>query len=83
MDRDLYRVENYHAFLAARRELLAQVTNGFLDSLLVGVVPESATPPSVLEHGVALVPGGVESAEEESIASSREAMEHDRLNASD
>ena len=65
MDRDLWRVENYHAFLAARRELLAQVTNGFLDSLLAGVVPESATPPSVLEHGVALVPGGVESAEEE------------------
>ena len=65
MDRDLWQVEDYHAFLAARRELLAQAANVFLDSLLAGVVPESATSPSGLEHRVVVVSGGVESEEEE------------------
>src|SRR6266568_1274355 len=38
MDRDLWQVENYHAFLAARRERLAQAANAFLDSLSAGAV---------------------------------------------
>ena len=67
MDRDLWRVENYHAFLAARREHLAQAANAFLDSLLTGVVPERETYPSVLEQRVVMVPGGVESEEEEQL----------------
>ena len=67
MERDLWRVENYHAFLATRRELLAQAANVFLDSLLAGVVPESATSPSGLEHRVVVVSGGVESEEEEQL----------------
>lgn len=44
MDRDLWKVENYPQFLAARRELLAKGANDFLDSLLLGVVPETTQP---------------------------------------
>jgi hypothetical protein len=67
MERDLWRVENYHTFLAARRELLAEAANIFLDSLLAGVVPESTTSPSGLEQRVVVVSGGVESEEEEQL----------------
>jgi hypothetical protein len=65
MERHLWQVENYHAFLAARRELLAQAANPFLDGLCAGAVPERATCPPVLEQRIVLVPGGVDSAEEE------------------
>jgi hypothetical protein len=54
MDRQLWAVERYRDFLAARRELLAQAANTFLDSLLAGAVPE-----------VTLIHGHFESAEEE------------------
>lgn len=36
LDRDLWRIENYPAFLEARRELLADAANRFLDALLQG-----------------------------------------------
>jgi hypothetical protein len=36
MDRDLWRVENYREFLAARRQLLADAANRFLEDLLAG-----------------------------------------------
>ena len=36
MDRELWKVENYLKFLDARRELLAQAANSFLDSLIGG-----------------------------------------------
>lgn len=36
----LWKNENYRDFLAARRELLAQAANAFLDSLLAGSMPE-------------------------------------------
>lgn len=36
MDRALWKVENYPEFLAARRQLLADAANAFLDSLLGG-----------------------------------------------
>src|SRR5919199_240699 len=36
LDRRLWRVENYREFLAARRELLAEAANRFLDELLKG-----------------------------------------------
>ncbi len=45
MDRDLWRAENYGEFLEARREMLARAANQFLQSLLHGEVPESATEP--------------------------------------
>ena len=41
MDASLWRTENYRAFLEARRELLAQAANQFLEGLLVGSIPES------------------------------------------
>jgi hypothetical protein len=34
MDSNLWRIERYRDFLAARRELLAQAANAFLESLL-------------------------------------------------
>jgi hypothetical protein len=40
MDRDLWKVENYRHFLSARRELLANAANEFLDSLLAGSAEE-------------------------------------------
>ncbi len=36
MDRDLWRVENYRGFLAARRQLLADAANRLLEDLLAG-----------------------------------------------
>ena len=65
MDRSLWQVENYHDFLAARRELVAQAANTFLESLLDGSAPEPETAPPVLERMQAIVPGSVESEEEE------------------
>jgi hypothetical protein len=65
MDRSFWQVENYHDFLAARRELLAQAANTFLESLLAGSAPEPETAPPVLERVQAIVPGSVESEEEE------------------
>jgi hypothetical protein len=47
MDRQLWRVERYRDFLAARRELLANACNEFLDSLLAGSIPEAETPGTV------------------------------------
>lgn len=54
MDRELWKVENYPQFLRARRELLAQAANEFLDGLLAGEVPEAK-----------IVPGGVATQAEE------------------
>lgn len=65
MDRKLWKVENYRAFMAARRELLANAANDFLASLLAGSMPEAEPVPSVLERVEAAVPGGVATAEEE------------------
>ncbi len=39
MDRDLWKVENYQAFLEARRDLLAQAANAFLTGLIEGALP--------------------------------------------
>jgi hypothetical protein len=50
MDRELWRVENYPAFLDARRELLAKAANEFLDRLLIGEVPDADVTTPVLER---------------------------------
>lgn len=65
VDRELWRLENYPEFLRARRQLLAQAANDFLDSLLVGDVPETKTTGSILDRAVETVPGRIDSAEEE------------------
>jgi hypothetical protein len=50
MDPNLWKIENYPAFLAVRRELLAQAANDFLDDLLGGTVASEEIAAPVLEH---------------------------------
>lgn len=59
MDPTLWRVENYPAFLEARRELLAQAANAFLASLLAGEVPEATVAMPIMERGTRPIPGGI------------------------
>ncbi len=65
MERELWRVERYRDFLAARRELLAQAANEFLAGLLRGGVPAEPVGTPALERAVAVVPGSVDGEEEE------------------
>ena len=60
MDRELWRLDRYRDFLTARRELLAQAANAFLDSLLADVARvepvadpalQRAEPPSSIPSG--------------------------------
>ena len=67
MDPELWKVENYKEFLAARRKLLAQAANEFLDSLFAGAVPEPAEATPIVERDVKAIPGGVGGAEEEEL----------------
>lgn len=67
MDQELWKIENYRGFLSARRELLAKAANDFLDSLVVGAVPEGPVVPHVLDREVTVVPGSVASDEEETL----------------
>jgi len=63
MDRNLWQVENYMDFLAARRALLSNAANEFLESLLLGET--SATAPILAAAGAPTldtaysVPGGI------------------------
>ena len=73
MDPALWRLENYPAFLEARKALLADAANAFLDELAHGSVlhdaegasPEVSLDDSNAEGASPKVPGGVESQEEE------------------
>jgi len=56
MDPNLWKPEKYLAFLEARRILLAESANQFLDSLLAGTVPVPGPIVSVLERQLALIP---------------------------
>jgi hypothetical protein len=56
MDRELWRAENYRGFLAARRELLAQAANRFLEGLLHGEVTFEGTQEDVTRRMVEAVP---------------------------
>jgi len=67
MDRELWKMENYREFLAARRELLANAANQFLDSLVAGEVPALEAMPSVVEREPVTVPGGIATREEEQL----------------
>lgn len=67
MDQRLWRAENYPEFLAARRDLLANAANQFLDSLAAGAEAEMPVTGSVLEREAAALPGGVASDEEERV----------------
>lgn len=65
-DRELWKIENYKDFLAARRELLAKAANEFLDSLLAGSLADVQPSGSVLDRD-AVVLGEVASEEEQGI----------------
>ena len=67
MDRELWKTENYREFLAARRQLLANAANEFLDSLVAGEVPEPEAMPSVVGREPVTVPGGIATGEEEQL----------------
>jgi hypothetical protein len=65
IERELWKVENYRDFLAARRELLAKAANDFLDSLQAGFVPETQKAPSILEREVVTISSGIATEAEE------------------
>lgn len=67
MDRNLWKVENYNQFLEARRKLLAEAANRFLKGLLEGALPEPEKSPSILDREVPVVPGQIESDDEEKL----------------
>jgi hypothetical protein len=71
MEPALWRYENYRDFLAARRELLANAANGFLNSLYQGAVPEAEpsmeTPSIDVGMPVPRPAGGTAPAEEETL----------------
>jgi len=50
MDPELWKVENYAAFLTKRRELLAEAANAFLDSLHGGQAPAPADTGSIFDR---------------------------------
>lgn len=60
MDEDLWRVERYREFLAARRQLLAEAANSFLQDLAGGLVTAEEFETSIFDREAAYVPGGVE-----------------------
>lgn len=59
MDPNLWQYENYRDFLSARRQLLAQAANDFLDSLYSNTIPEPEPTPSVFDRETIVVPGGI------------------------
>ena len=65
MDPELWKIENYRYFLAARRELLAQAANNFLDQLLQGELDEPAGVEYPLERQERPRPISIASDEEE------------------
>ena len=68
LDPDLWRIENYRAFLAARRQLLADAANELLDGLLNGGAPVSRTDLPVAPKRLLPSPvGSVGSADEEQL----------------
>jgi hypothetical protein len=70
MDPDLWKMENYTDFLAARRQLLADAINGFLTDLLHGEPLDGAEVRRervVEEARTTALPGGVESEAEEEV----------------
>ena len=66
-DPQLWRVDRYQDFLAARREALAEAANEFLETLLQGEVPESPVRTRMLDIDAGYVPGGIAREEEEEI----------------
>jgi len=68
MDRNLWKIENYLDFLAARRELLAKAANEFLESLYAGKVPATkGVPEDITLRKAESVPGAIAGTDEEEL----------------
>jgi len=67
MDKELWKIENYKEFLEARRVLLANAANNFLDSLFEGSVPETEKIVPLEEKPKIDIPGSILSKEEEDL----------------
>ncbi len=67
IDPALWQVNRYHDFLAARRKLLADAANDFLETLRRGEVPDTDTEIHVVERDAKAVPGGIGRDEEEDL----------------
>lgn len=66
LEPELWQLDRYEDFLAARRELLASAANEFLETLRRGEVPEEEVEIRVVERKPASVPSGIgEEAEED------------------
>jgi len=65
MDEKLWKVRNYEHFLAARRELLAEAANHFLNGLLRTKPEDIEVDTTYIARTVQPTPGGIESEEEE------------------
>lgn len=65
MDPNLWKPENYLEFLEARRVLLAESANQFLDSLYLGSAPVPKQVASVFERQLPLIPGHIDNEMEE------------------
>ena len=67
LDPALWQVNRYHDFLAARRKLLADAANDFLETLRRGEVPDTEAEIHVVERDAKSVPGGIGRDEEEDL----------------
>ena len=68
MDKNLWKIENYLDFLAARRELLANAANEFIESLYAGEVPATqVVSEDITQRKVETVPGSIFGADEEEL----------------
>ena len=67
MDRNLWKIENYQDFLTARRELLAEAANNFLDGLLAGNIPEKKVADAASAECGNQLGGGLASQDEENL----------------
>ena len=64
MNRELWKIENYLAFLEERRGLLAAAANSFLNGLLTGSAPDQRVGDPVMDHEAEPL-GGIQGEEEE------------------
>jgi hypothetical protein len=68
MDKELWKIENYLDFLAARRKLLAEAANSFLKSLYEGKVPlQEVAAEDITHRKIEIVPGVISDKEEEEL----------------
>lgn len=67
MDEQLWKIENYRDFLAARRELLAKAANDFLDELYHGTLPVSSYAMTTQKRVIEIRPSSVESDDEDAL----------------